>query len=164
MLPVGHSWHSLNQRRRALSLSGQIAQIGAQDRHDALHIDGASALGFRQDHTAHSSRIVRATDQDRAKAEAGSSAYGVRRWCARISLDAPAANPNMPGHGHHRLKAQRRWTNLGFLKEADEFPNHAGKSGAQDFRRSVPRTMAPMLSKPLDDDGRPSARSRCLNG
>ena len=27
--------------------SGQIVQIGAQNRHDALHIDGASALRFR---------------------------------------------------------------------------------------------------------------------
>ena len=40
---------------------------------------------------------------------------------------------------------------LGFLKKADEFPNHSGKSGTQDFRRPAPGTIAPMLRKPLDD-------------
>ena len=56
--------------------------------------------------------------------------------------------------GHNPTRWWRRvkdYLGLHNLKEADEFPNHAGESGTQDFRRSVPGTIASMLRKPLDD-------------
>jgi hypothetical protein len=150
MLPMRYTWHRLIQRWRALSLSRQIAQIGTQDRHDVLHVDRASALGLCQDDAAHAGCVVdkRVWAEQRQKLvhELAACFDGVVRQASmlpqpiQIGLDAAVA-----GCGRRALN------NLGLLKESDELPNHADKSYAQDVRRPVPRTLAPVLCKPIDD-------------
>jgi hypothetical protein len=147
---VGHSRDRLIQRWRALSLSRQIAEIGSQGRHDVLHIDHTTALGFCHDHITHPGRIVR------------TRIWAEQRQKLVHELAAPIdrvlrQSPMMPqpvqiGQDAAVIGCVRRAVNdLGLLQEADELPDHADKSRAQDVRRPVPRALAPMFCKPFDD-------------